>query len=190
MVVERVCERLPPLKGRLALVKGILREKIAGFIQHQTDFATERRFRQLHKSGKLLFYLQCVQGRFELPAEVTVMSMPSLQHNNGNFVQRSLYDYTPDNLNEYERAVALCIDEHPQVLWWYRNIVGHSQFSVQGYRRSLIYPDFVVQFSDGQLELPIASVLVLESKGSNSRATKTRITSGTLQAFIKMLDGK
>jgi hypothetical protein len=58
--IEKACERIPAVKGRLALVKGILREKIAGFIQRETDLATERRFRQLHKSGKLLFYLQCV----------------------------------------------------------------------------------------------------------------------------------
>ena len=83
-----------------------------------------------------------------------------------------MYDYTPNNLNEYEKAVALCLDDHPQVLWWYRNIVGPKQFSVQGYRRSLIYPNFVVQFRDQQIELPIASVLVLESKGKQLKGNE------------------
>ncbi len=53
VIVERVCDRLGSARGRLALVKGILQEKIGGFIEHQTDCATEQVFRKLHKSGKL-----------------------------------------------------------------------------------------------------------------------------------------
>ena len=102
--------------------------------------------------------------------------MRELAHTNGDLVARSLFDYIPDDLNEYEKSVALFLDAHPQVLWWYRNLVGPENFAVQGYRRHPLYPDFVVQ--EGQDKIPIAQVLVLETKGGISKATKTRITSG------------
>jgi hypothetical protein len=80
-------------------------------------------------------------------------------------MRQSLFDYVPDDLNDYEKSVALFLDEHPQVLWWYRNLVGPENFSVQGYRRSPIYPDFLVH--EGKNRKPIAAVLVVESKGKH-----------------------
>ena len=64
---------------------------------------------------------------------------------NGDLARNSLYDFIADDLNEYEKSVPLFLDKHPEVLWWYRNLVGPENFSVQGYRRNPIYPDFVVQ---------------------------------------------
>ncbi|MBI2069933.1 MAG: hypothetical protein HYT79_04965 [Elusimicrobia bacterium] len=55
------------------------------------------------------------------------------------------------------------LDKQPQVLWWYRNLVGTDKFSIQGYRQNRIYPDFIIQ--QGKSRKPVASVLVLESKG-------------------------
>ena len=96
--------------------------------------------------------------------------MRQLAHDNGDLVQRSLFDYTPDDLNEYERSVALFLDGHPQVLWWYRNLVGPENFSVQGYRRHPIYPDFVIQ--EGEDSKPIACVMVLETKGKHLKGSE------------------
>ncbi len=47
--------------------------------------------------------------------------------------------------------------------------MGPKQFSVPGYRRSLVYPNFLVQFRDQQIKLPTASLLVLESKGKQPK---------------------
>jgi len=79
-------------------------------------------------------------------------------------LQRSLFDYVDyASANSYERAIALCLDRDANVLWWYRNLVGKEHFSVQGYRKDRIRPDFVVHGAeDGK---PVARVLVLESKG-------------------------
>ena len=66
--------------------------------------------------------------------------------------------------------MALYLDRNPQVLWWYRNLVGPENFSVQGYRRHPIYPDFVVQESKNAK--PVARVLVLESKGKHLKGNE------------------
>ena len=93
-----------------------------------------------------------------------------LFHANGDGVERSLYDYADDNFNEYERNVALFLDHHPQVLWWYRNLVGRDNFAIQGFRKNQIYPDFVVQEESDKK--PVARVLVLDSKGKHLKGSE------------------
>jgi type III restriction enzyme len=123
-------------------------------------------FDRLFTQKKLCFYLECVETRFEIPPKVEVRSITKkLTRDDGDQIQQSLFDIVPDDLNEYEKAIALYLDTRPQVLWWYRNLVGPDQFSIQGYRRPRIYPDFVIQ--EGENKKPVASVLVVESKGKH-----------------------
>jgi type III restriction enzyme len=164
-VVDRLCEVNPELPGKLALVKFVVREKAAGFIGRETDRLTEEIFKALFLTKKLTFYLECIKCRFEIPQSVEVRATRPLAHDDGDLPKKSLYDYMPDDLNEYEKSVALFLDRHPQVLWWYRNLVGRHNFSIQGYRRDPIYPDFVLQ--EARDEVPVPKVFVLESKGKH-----------------------
>lgn len=171
-IVAKVCDRLIEthldcrLRGRLGLVKFVVRDKIQGFVQEQLDLQTEAAFAELHNSGKLMFYLECAECRFEIPSTITVRTARSLQHDDGHPVAKSLFDYVEhESQNEYERAVALCLDRNADVLWWYRNLVGPEHFTIQGYRRYRIRPDFVVQA--GTKEKPRHRVFVVESKGKH-----------------------
>jgi type III restriction enzyme len=173
-VVDRVVECLykanPDLPGRMGLVKFDVRDKIVGLLERGTDRQTQEAFERLFRSKRLSFYLECREGRFEIPQKVSVHATRRLVHDNNEPVQRSLFDYVPDELNEYERAVALFLDNRPEVLWWYRNLVGPQQFSIQGYRRNRVYPDFVIQ--QGQNNRPVAFVLVVESKGKHLKGSE------------------
>ncbi|MDI7267951.1 MAG: DEAD/DEAH box helicase family protein [Myxococcota bacterium] len=169
-VVDRAFDRLlraqSGLDGRLPLVKHLLKEKLAGFIEAEMDRATEAAFVELHAGGALCFYLECVECRFEIPPAIDIRSLRQMNREDGTQLQRSLFEAVPDEMNEYERDVALWLDREPQVLWWYRNLVGREHFSIQGYRRHRVYPDFVVQ--EGTAEAtPVARVLVVESKGKH-----------------------
>ncbi len=166
----RLYERTAGLHGRLGLVKFVARGKIAGLVERETDRQTQQAFEKLHAEGRLCFYLDCVEGRFEIPQQVPVRTTRKLVRDNNDAVQRSLFDWVPDDLNEYEKSVALFLDNHPQVLWWYRNLVGSRNFSIQGYRRNRVYPDFVVQ--QGRRDKPIASVVVVESKGKHLKGNE------------------
>ena len=173
-IVSRVSERLyqltPELSGRLGLVKFEVREKIVGLIERGTDRQTQEAFEALFKNKRLGFYLECVEGRFEIPPKIEIRGTKKLIHDDHEAVQRSLFDYVPDDLNDYERSVALYLDKHPEVLWWYRNLVGAQCFSIQGYKRSKIYPDFVVQ--QGHNKKPVATVVVVESKGKHLKGNE------------------
>jgi type III restriction enzyme len=173
-VVSRVRECLyqanPDLQGRLGLVKFIVREKLIGLINAETDRQTHAAFDELFHSKKLCFALECCEGRIEIPSEIALKSIHRLVHETGEQIQQSLFDIVPPNdFNELEKSVALYLDKHPKVLWWYRNLVGQGHFYIQGPRRNRIYPDFVVQEGDKEngSKKPVASVLVLESKGGH-----------------------
>ncbi|MCI0379589.1 MAG: DEAD/DEAH box helicase family protein [Gemmataceae bacterium] len=178
VVVERAMARLAEinadLAGKLGLVKFIVREKLGGLVDRETDRLTEAAFKRLFETKKLCFYLLCEECRFQIPESVEIRPTKSLYHANADQVSQSLYDYVDDDLNEYERSVALFLDRHPQVLWWYRNLVGRENFAIQGFRRQQIFPDFVVQEGkeNGQKRKPIARVLVLDSKGSHLKGSE------------------
>ena len=171
-VVARIYDRLRAaelphmVEGRLALIKTAVRDKVASFIQEQVDKQTEVVFRRLFEEGRLVFYLECAACRFPIPNRVAIKATRRLVHNDGEQVQKSLFDYVEEEShNEYERAVALALDRDENVLWWYRNLIGDDQFSIQGYRRHRIRPDFVVQ--DRAERKPHHRVIVLESKGKH-----------------------
>jgi type III restriction enzyme len=174
-IVEKVHGRLlvaelePMLKDRLAMVKFVVRDHIERFIQGEIDKQTEAAFSSLFDAHKILFYLECSECRFEIPSSVTIRSKAAftpLTHNDGKAVQRSLFDFVEsESQNEYERCVALVLDRNADVLWWYRNRVGPENFTVQGYRKNKIFPDFVVQGNaNGR---PHHRVMVIESKGGH-----------------------
>ena len=162
--------QFPHLAGQLSLVKFPLREKITGLIQRQTDQQTQAAFETLYRKKHLHFFLECREARFEIPPKVNIRETKWLVRDNNEPIQRSLFDRVADDLNRYEKSVALFLDDHPQVLWWYRNLIGPEYFSIQGYRRNKIYPDFVVQ--QGRNKKPLASVLVVESKGKQLKGNE------------------
>jgi type III restriction enzyme len=151
-------------------VKFPIRERITGLVQRQTDQQTQSVFEALYKKKQLCFFLECQEARFEIPPKVNIRETRLLARENNEPLQRSLFDCVPDELNRYERSVALYLDNHPEVLWWYRNLIGPEHFSIQGFRRNKIYPDFVVQRGKGKR--PLASVIVVESKGKQLKGNE------------------
>jgi type III restriction enzyme len=168
--VQQLLKRMPDFAGQLGLVKFPVRERITGLVQRQTDQHTQAAFEALHKKKHLCFFLECREARFEIPPKVNIRETRWLARENNEPLQRSLFDRVPDELNKYEKSVALYLDNHPEVLWWYRNLIGPQYFSIQGYRRNKIYPDFVVQ--RGKNRKPLASVLVVESKGKQLKGNE------------------
>jgi type III restriction enzyme len=162
----RLCQLNPALKGLLGLVKFTLRNKCREFIETETDRLAEEAFDRLLEKDRLCFYLECVECRFQIPSSIELRSVGRLRHDDDTDVAKSLFDYAERaGFNKYEADVALVLDKHPEVLWWYQNKVGRDSFSIQGYRKNRIHPDFVVQ--NGKDQRPVARVVVVESKGQH-----------------------
>jgi type III restriction enzyme len=169
-VIQRVYDVNPDAAGRLGLVKFVIREKMSGFVARETDRQTQVAFEALFNERALCFYLECVEARFEIPSQIEIRTKRRLVHDDNEPIQRSLFDFVADDLNDYEKSVALYLDHHAEVLWWYRNLVGPEHFSIQGYKRNRIYPDFVVQ--QAHAAKPVASVVVVESKGKHLKGSE------------------
>ena len=164
-IVESVCEQLRNVEGQLAYARFRLLEKIAGLIQRETNAQTQALFQSLYEQDRLFFGLACIPCRFELPPSVKRRFLKSLRRRNDTDLQKSLFDHQPDDLNEYEKDVALYLDQSPQVLWWYRNIVGVNEFDIEGWQPNKLYPDFIVQKGEDGKALP--TVWIIESKGKH-----------------------
>src|SRR5690606_8670032 len=99
------------VKDRMSLIKFAVRSRIEGFIQDEVDRLTHMAFERLFDAGRIQFYLQCAECRFPIPESVEVRSTRPLTHDNGDRLERSLFDYVEhEGQNNYERAVALCLD--------------------------------------------------------------------------------
>jgi type III restriction enzyme len=73
-------------------------------------------------------------------------------------------DVDASSLNSLEHSVVAIIERSPNVLWWARNKArGRGWYSVQGWQRNKIWPDFVIARKNAQNELEF--VYVVESKG-------------------------
>jgi type III restriction enzyme len=68
-------------------------------------------------------------------------------------------------MNTLERKVGDTLDKQEKILWWFRNKVGKSWYSIQGWQQYRIRPDFIAakKNDSGKLEL----IYVIESKGEH-----------------------
>ena len=83
----------------------------------------------------------------------------TLQGEHGSQIQRSLFaPLFESGFNGLEKNFALYLEKSNAVYWWHR-VAARQEYSLQGWRRQRVYPDFVAcRNDDGRL-------LILETKG-------------------------
>ena len=144
-------------------------EELKKLLFSQRDLLSEQVFKQLLKDGVIRFFLlKGYSGENNpslLPKSVSVRSKkPLFNYNYNQPLQRSLFDYIPDeDLNDLEKEVALYLDGQQQLLWWYRNM-SKSQYRIQGWKPHRIYPDFI---ASRKAKDTYDKVYVLETKGEH-----------------------
>lgn len=65
------------------MLKFARRERVEGFVSRNADELTENIFKEMHKSGDLGFYLECIDGRFEIPKTVDIDAPRKLTRDDG-----------------------------------------------------------------------------------------------------------
>ena len=155
--------------GRLS---GIVSEKLRMWASRKRNQLAERLFRSKVESGCIQFHLQTI-GKIE----DTNWEMPFTYHadqpenarqllsSKGGPLQRSLFSpLYVDDLNEAERNIAIYMDDAKAIDWWHRN-VAQKHYSLQGWRKEKIYPDFICSVTtDGHGK---SKLIVLEMKGEH-----------------------
>ena len=122
-------------------------EELKKILEKERNRLSEQVFRKMVADKKLCFFLITDKGGFELPSRIKVKSNKQLVRNDNTPIQKSLFDYVPEeNINDLEKSVAIYLDEQEKLLWWYRNM-SRQDYHIQGWKRNKIYPDFLQQTS-------------------------------------------
>jgi len=74
------------------------------------------------------------------------------------------------NYNNLERPVAYAINNKDVVQWWHRLAVRGTEYSVQGWKREKIYPDFLVKLEAGKDG--VERLYFVETKGEHLEGNK------------------
>jgi type III restriction enzyme len=154
-------------------------EELKKILEKQKNIIAEKVFKKLVYEKKLHFFLISNKGGFVLPSRIKVKSNKQLIRNDNTLIQKSLFDYVPEeNLNELEKSVAIYLDEQEKLLWWYRNM-SRQDYHIQGWKKNKIYPDFVAAKAPSFLEragveADYDTVFVLETKGIHLKNEDTK----------------
>lgn len=148
-------------------------EELKKILEKERNRLSEQVFRKMVVDKKLCFFLITDKGGFELPSRIKVKSNKQLVRNDNTPIQKSLFDYVPEeNINDLEKSVAIYLDEQEKLLWWYRNM-SRQDYHIQGWKRNKIYPDFLA--ADKQEEKDdYGTVYVLETKGIHLKNEDTK----------------
>ena len=130
-------------------------------------------FSNLIKTDKARFQMLVGSG-WEMPKSDAVKSIRQLVRDDNSPLRKNWFDYVPDESfdSEPEKAVAIYLDQQPELLWWYRNIVRRG-YRIQGWKRDKIYPDFIAAKSPRKRG-EMGSIHVLETKGAHLKYEDTR----------------
>ena len=102
----------------------------------------------------------------------------TLQGEHGSPIQRSLFEpLFESGFNGLEKNFALYLEKSNAVYWWHR-VAARQEYSLQGWRRQRVYPDFVACRSDDKL-------LILETKGVHLKGSED---SGYKQRLLATLE--
>lgn len=143
--------------------------KLRQRINSARDQKSEILFRQYIDEGKIQFHLRADRNNWEMPRSLLTdrpLNSDRLRRDDGREVLNSLFEpFYKDDLNNYEQGVACYLDGDEAINWWHRNVAkAQSGYSLQGWKKQKIYPDFIFALSVTEDH---EHFLVLESKGDH-----------------------
>ena len=149
-------------------------EELKKILEKQKNIFAESVFKKLVIKKQLHFFLISDKGGFVLPSRIKVKSNKQLIRNDNTPIQKSLFDYVPEeNINELEKSVAIYLDEQEKLLWWYRNM-SRQDYHIQGWKKNKIYPDFIAANKSKTKKEDYDTVFVLETKGIHLKNEDTK----------------
>ncbi|SHG93038.1 DEAD/DEAH box helicase [Bradyrhizobium erythrophlei] len=167
-VVERFLEKLR-VRGfdddKLGRHASFIVEELRRGLEIARDDRAEALFKATVAAGRIQFRLRLDGRNWRMPFGVETTepeNAPQIFSKTGGPLEKSLFAPVYANeLNNDEREVAVYLDGEKALTWWHRN-VARSQYSLQGWRKAKIYPDFVFAVHhDGKPK----RITVLETKG-------------------------
>ena len=149
-------------RAKLGQLSGLIVEELRKWLDELRSKKGEALFRAEVAAGRIQFRLRTDGCNWRMPFEAETFESPTAEK---LAVEKSLFQpiYRGDFSSQDEREIAVYLDGENALTWWHRN-VARSHYSVQGWRREKIYPDFIfaTQLSESGNKL-----VVLEMKGKH-----------------------
>jgi len=150
---------------KLGKLTSLIVEELRRGLNAERTARAENLFKDEVAAGRIQFRLRLDGRNWRMPFEMETMQpegADQLPGKDGAPLKKSLFaPVYKDDFNKDEREVAVYLDGEKAMVWWHRN-VARSQFSIQGWKRAKIYPDFIFSVqSDGEAQ----RISVLETKG-------------------------
>lgn len=128
-------------KTKLGQVSGLIVEELRKWLVELRSKKGEALFRTEVAAGRIQFRLRTDDHNWRMPFEAETFEPPTAEK---LAVDKSLFHpiYRGDFSSQDEREIAVYLDGESALTWWHRN-VARSHYSVQGWRREKIFPDFI-----------------------------------------------
>jgi type III restriction enzyme len=153
-------------------------------LKKQVHAAAETLFTQKLKDGRLTFQLVSSDDpelNWKLAQELEINVSDDdreFRRKDGGPVERSLFDRVfQRDFNGLEKETAWYLDEKESVHWWHRIAVNQSHYSLQGWQRDRVYPDFLACIhgvEEGKFRFSILETKGDHLKGNDDTAYKQR----------------
>ena len=157
--------------AKLAETSGLIIEASRTWLASERDRMAEACFRSRVADGKIQFRLRSDARNWLMPILMETAEpegADQLLSASGGPLQKSLFApvYVNDYSNRDERDIAVYMDGEKALCWWHRN-VARAQYSIQGWRRERIYPDFIFAMRRAAGQKVGNRLVVLEMKGDH-----------------------
>jgi type III restriction enzyme len=148
-------------------------EELIKQLEREKDKLAESVFLDLIEKKKFWFFLISDKGGYSLPIRFLIKSdIKKLNRNDNSQLEKSLFGEVPDDtMNDVEKSVAICLDEHQKLLWWYRNLAKRDYY-IQGWKKNKIYPDFMFADISSNDNKNYDSIFVIETKGLHLKGSE------------------
>lgn len=141
-------------------------EELRKFLLDERDKLAEILFKSEVEEGRIQFRLRTDGRNWKMPEFIEtdrVSESRQLYRPDGKITEKSLFSPVyQDDFNDYEEKVACYLDGQQAITWWHRNI-AKRHYSLQGWRKQRVYPDFIFAMtSDGDKQ----RLMIVETKGN------------------------
>ncbi len=150
--------------SRLLINRVHLSEVLRRRVKEDIDGKAELVFSEKVRRNEIRFHIETDERlNYELNKSFEI-SVPrearSLQGEHGQPIQQSLFEPVYEGgFNDLEKDFALYLDTKDTIYWWHKIAARQQAYSLQGWRRQRVYPDFVACRRDN------GALLILETKG-------------------------
>ncbi|NTV17573.1 MAG: DEAD/DEAH box helicase family protein [Chlorobiaceae bacterium] len=155
-------------ENRLGELSGLIVEELRKWLEEERNRKAETLFRSEVEAGRIQFRLRADGRNWKMPFTAETFEpegADQLNGRDGGPLMKSLFSpiYKGDFSSQDERDIAVYLDGEHALNWWHRN-VARAHYSVQGWRREKVYPDFIFAMNHSETD---NRVVVLEMKGKH-----------------------